>query len=139
MSARRKARRRAIDVLYSADLRDLPLEEAVRDATSRAESEPERLSTWEYASDILQGVLEHKDSLDAALERTSKAWPLERMPLVDRAILRVGAWELMHNPAVEAAVAISEAVEIASELSTEASPGFVHGVLAALADEHRMS
>lgn len=137
MSARRKARKRALDVLYSADLREIPLSDALAEATERAETEPERLSTWNYAEEILRGIVTHEASINESLEKTSQSWPLERMPLVDRAILRIGVWELLHNPDIEPAVAITEAVEIAGELSTEASPAFVHGVLATIAKEHR--
>lgn len=126
-----------MDVLYSADLRGTVLADAVAEAVERAGTEPERLSTWGYAQQILEGIVAHESSINDELAKTSQSWPVERMPLVDRAILRIGVWELLHNPEIETAVAISEAVEIAGELSTEASPAFVHGVLATIAKEHR--
>jgi N utilization substance protein B len=86
-----------------------------------------------YADQILAGVVEHHQALDELISTTSSSWPLERMPAVDRAILRIGVWELLHNTEVPSAVAIAEAVEIANELSTEASGSFVHGILANIA------
>ena len=139
MSARRKARKRALDELYSADVKGVILEEAFPDIVKQAEADQPRLSTWPYARQILEGVIEHGVQLDAVLSATSTSWPLERMPLVDKAILRMGAWELLFNPDVEPAVVISEAVDLANDMSTESSGAFVHGILAAIAREHRMS
>ena len=133
MSARRKARKRALDVLFSADIRDIDLEQAIAEAQRLASLEPERSGSWVYANEILEGILRSAKESDALLRTTSEQWPLDRMPAVDRAILRIGVWELVHNPDVPTAVAISEAVEIAQELSTEASGAFVHGILAAIA------
>lgn len=136
MSARRKARRRALDVLFSADITETPLEQALVAAQLAAEAEPARASSWSYAEEILRGILLHADELDQVITRTSASWPLDRMPAVDRALVRMGSWEILHNPEVPSAVVISEAVAMAGELSTEASGGFVHGVLASIA-EHR--
>ena len=133
MSARRKARRRALDVLFSADVREQQLEDALADANSLAKAQPERQSSWDYAWQILQGVSAHLAEIDETISTRSQSWPLDRMPAVDRAILRIGVWEILYNPDVAAAVAISEAVELAGELSTEASGSFVHGVLASVA------
>lgn len=133
MSARRKARKRAVDILFSADIAGQSLDVALAQAGSRAQSEPERASSWDYASRIVEGVIAHAGDIDQALRATSQSWPLERMPTVDRAVLRVATWELLHNSDIPAAVAISEAVALVSELSTEASGGFVHGILAAIA------
>lgn len=134
MSARRKARRRALDVLFSADVTDTPLQVALDLARAAAASEPARASSWPYAEEILSGVIFYGEAIDALIERTSAQWPLDRMPAVDRALVRLGAWEIVHNPEVPAAVAISEAVAMAGELSTEASGGFVHGILASISE-----
>jgi N utilization substance protein B len=133
VSARRKARKRALDVLFSADIREIGLADALEHARLSAALEPERHGSWVYADQILSGVAEHQVVLDELISTTSSSWPLERMPAVDRAILRIGAWELLHNTEVPSAVAIAEAVEIAHELSTEASGAFVHGILANIA------
>lgn len=133
MSARHKARKRAVDILFSADINEQSLEEALAAAQARAQDEPERSSSWEYAHLIVDGLVSHGESVDQLLRETSQSWPLERMPTVDRAVLRVATWEILHNPDIPTAVAISEAVELVNELSTEASSGFVHGILAAIA------
>lgn len=133
MSARRKARKRALDILYGADVKDMDVAEALAEAQTRAGSEPERSGSWEYASAIVSGVIDHAWEIDELLVKTSQSWPLDRMPAVDRAILRIGVWEILHNPEVPAAVSISEAVWLANELSTEASAGFIHGILASIA------
>lgn len=139
MSARRKARKRALDVLFSADINEQPLAEALSDAEARSTVEPERSSSWGYAREIVQGLVEHADDIDNRLRETSQSWPLERMPTVDRAVLRVATWEMLYNPEIPAAVAIAEAVNLVNELSTEASSGFVHGILAAIAKNAEVS
>lgn len=135
MSARRKARKRAVDVLYSADVKSIELVDAVGEERARALLEPLRASSWEYAEVLLDGVVAHADEIDRLISETSTSWPLERMPSVDRAVVRLAAWELIFNPDVPAAVVIAEAVALVNELSTEASGGFVHGLLAALAQK----
>jgi len=133
VSARRKARKRALDVLFSADVREVDLATSLADATEQARLYPERDSSWPYAEEMVKGVLEHGRDIDELIRSTSTSWPLERMPAVDRAIVRLAVWELRHNPDVPPAVCIAEAVELATQLSTEASGGFVHGILAAIA------
>jgi transcription antitermination protein NusB len=137
VSARRKARRRALDILFSADVAEVDLADSLAAASTQAADEPQRASSWHYASEIVSGVIDHRDEIDALLSRTSTTWPLERMPSVDRALLRLAVWEILHNPEVPSAVAISEAVAMAGELSTEASGGFVHGILASIAETHQ--
>jgi N utilization substance protein B len=134
VSARRKARKRALDVLFSADVRGVELTVALDEAEIIASRQPERSSSWGYAKEMVEGVLAHRGEIDQLLSDTSESWPLERMPTVDRAVLRIGVWEILYNPNVPLAVVISEAVELASELSTEASGGFVHGILSAIAE-----
>ena len=134
MSARRKARKRALDVLYSADVKATVLSDAVTEERSRAEKDPLRASSWEYAAVCLDGIVEHLEDIDRVISETSSTWPLDRMPSVDRAVLRLGTWELLFNPEIPRAVVIAEAVALVNELSTEASGAFVHGILAAIAD-----
>lgn len=133
MSSRTKARKRAIDTLYVADLREVPFADALVEESKRAELRPERQSSWLYAREIIAGVAEHRDTIDEIISEHAHGWTLERMPVVDRAILRMGVWEILHNDEVPDAVAIAEAVQLASELSTDDSGGFVNGVLAAVA------
>jgi len=136
MSARTKARKRALDVLYAADVRHRPLAEALAEADGRAASEPDRRTSWAYAAQIVQGVIDHGDEIDEQLRTYARDWPLERMPVVDRALLRLGAWEILFNPEVPDAVAVAEAVELAGELSTEDSARFVNGVLGRIVATH---
>ncbi|HWD63229.1 MAG TPA: transcription antitermination factor NusB [Humibacter sp.] len=130
MSARSKARKRAIDVLYSADLRGVPLASALADEAQRAASEPSREASWLYAREVVDGVIDHGDEIDELIQTYAQGWTLERMPAVDRAILRMGVWEMLYNPDVPDGVAISEAVDQATILSTDDSAKFVNGLLA---------
>ncbi len=133
MSARTKARKRALDVLYSADLRDIPLATMLKTEAERAVKEPQRESSWNYASEIVTGVIDHQTEIDELIEVHSHAWTLGRMPAIDRAILRIGVWEVVFNDEIPLGVGISEAVEAATVFSTEDSARFVNGVLAAIA------
>ena len=133
MSARTKARKRALDILFSADVRGDELAVTLAAAATRAANEPSREASWLYAREIVDGVIDNRDEIDEQIVTHAKDWTLERMPAVDRAILRLAVWELLFNDEVPAAVAIDEAVELAKELSTEDSGAFVHGVLARIA------
>jgi transcription antitermination protein NusB len=135
MSARSKSRKRALDILFGADLRELPIEQLLAEEASRAAARPERESSWPYAREIVEGVAAHRDELDAAIVAHAHGWTLDRMPVLDRAIARIGAWEILHNPEVPDGVAISEAVESATVLSTDDSAGFLNGLLGAIARE----
>ena len=99
----------------------------------RAASEPAREASWHYARDIVDGVIDNGEAIDEQITTFSKDWSLARMPAVDRALLRIGVWEILYNDEVPSAVAIDEAVEIAKEFSTDDSGSFVHGVLARIA------
>ena len=133
MSARSKARKRALDVLFSADVRDISVAEALEAEAQRAASEPERAASWLYAREILDGVIDHSVEIDETIETYARGWSLERMPAVDRAIVRIAVWEILYNSEVPNAVAVDEAVEAAKSLSTEESSGFVNGLLATIA------
>lgn len=133
MSARTKARKRALDVLFGADVRQLPLPKALAMEAERAANEPAREASWLYAREIVDGVIDHQDEIDEHIETYAQGWTLVRMPAVDRAILRIGVWELLYNDEVPDGVAISEAVEAATVLSTDDSAGFVNGLLAKIA------
>ncbi len=124
MSARGKARKRALDVLYEADLRGISAVE-VLDAKVEAVEPPVN----PYTSELVWGVVEHADQIDDLLSTYSEGWSLERMPAVDRNLLRIGTFELLWAQEVPDAVAISEAVTLAKALSTDESPSFVNGLL----------
>ena len=127
MPARSKARKRALDVLYEAEVRGEPVLELL-DQRAADESPP----VAPYAAELVRGVQEHRDRIDELLAAHAADWTLDRMPAVDRNILRIGAYELLWAPGVPDGVAISEAVQLARSLSTEASPAFVNGLLARL-------
>ncbi|HEX4442443.1 MAG TPA: transcription antitermination factor NusB [Galbitalea sp.] len=134
MTARGKSRKRAIDVLYGADVRGESINSSLLAEENRQLADPtRRANSWGYAKEIVQGVTEHGDEIDELIETYAQGWSIERMPAVDRAIVRIGIWELLFNPDVPDAVAISEAVDEAKSLSTEDSAGFVNGLLGRIA------
>ncbi|MGV9193019.1 transcription antitermination factor NusB [Microbacterium sp. MC2] len=133
MSARSKARKRALDILYQSDVRGDDLAATLAAEAQRAASEPAREASWLYARDIVDGVIDNREEIDEHIVTHARDWKLDRMPAVDRAILRIGVWEIVFNAEVPTAVAIDEAVELAKEFSTDDSGSFVHGVLARIA------
>ena len=130
MSARSKARKRALDILFSSDVRGDEIAVTLAAEAKRAANEPAREASWLYAREIVDGVIDHQGDIDEQISTHSRDWKLERMPAVDRAVLRIAVWELLFNDEIPAAVAIDEAVELAKEFSTDDSGAFVHGVLA---------
>jgi N utilization substance protein B len=129
VAARRKARLRALDVLFEADQRGMdPL------VVLKAKLERANPPVGEYAVTVVEGVVAHADRIDEVLSTYSMGWTIERMPAVDRAALRIATWEILHADDVPDHVAISEAVEIVQELSTDESPTFVNGLLARIAE-----
>lgn len=133
MSARSKARKRALDILFEADARGVdPVE--VLQITEQRRHEDGHASMNAYVAELVTGVNAHHLQIDDLLASYSTGWPLERMPAVDRAILRLGAYEILWSTEVPEPVAISEAVALATDLSTDESPGFVNGLLARIAE-----
>ena len=130
MSARTKARRRAMDILFQSDVRGEQIATILAAEAKRAATEPAREASWLYAREIVDGVIDNQGDIDEQITTFAKDWSLERMPAVDRALLRIGTWEILYNDEVPTAVAIDEAVELAKEFSTDESGSFVHGVLA---------
>ena len=124
MSARTKARRRALDVLFESEVRGLPLDGTLEERLA-AQDPP----IGAYSAELVRGVLEHQEQIDQLLTTYSQGWTLERMPSVDRNVLRLGVFELLYAEDVPDAVAMSEAVALVRELSTDESPTFVNGVL----------
>lgn len=134
MAARSKARRRALDVLFASDLR----RESAVEALDRAVADGEGPSN-PYTEVLVRGVVEHRDEIDALLSTHAEGWTLDRMPAVDRNVLRIGVWELLHADDVPSTVAITEAMALVRELSTDESPQFVNGVLGAIQRAHATS
>lgn len=127
MSARTKARKRALDVLFAAELRG----ETATEALDRAIAEGEG-PTNDYTVVLVRGVEEHRTRIDEVLTEFAEGWTLQRMPAVDRNVLRLGVWELLYADDVPDGVAISEAMALVTDLSTDESPQFVNGVLGAV-------
>lgn len=123
MSARGKARKRALDILFESDLRS---SSAIELLSSRP---PEDLSQGQYSAEIVRGVNEHREKIDELIVTYAEGWDMDRMPAIDRNILRISIFEILWNPELDDAVAVSQAIELATELSTEKSPAYINGVL----------
>lgn len=132
---RTRERVRAVDVLYEAHIRGWDTPEGIYSlAQLRQDETTAQTPLPAYAVEILEGVADHLSRIDAALVTYSKAWSLQRMPEVDLAIMRVATWEILFNSDVEGAVAITAAMQIAQERSTDESPKFINGLLGAIND-----
>jgi N utilization substance protein B len=125
VGARSKARKRALDLLFESEQRGLPTLELLSERQSLGET-----PVPEYAADLVRGVASHNERIDELISWNLVDWTLERMPAVDRNVLRIGVYELLWADGVPDGVAISEAVALVEDLSTDASPSFVNGVLA---------
>jgi transcription antitermination protein NusB len=132
MPARRKARKRALDVLYEADLRNEPIKTVLASALARIEPPPP--GHLPYAISIVEGVDAHLDRIDELIASYAEGWTLDRMPVIDRNLARIAVYELLYVDEIDDAVAITEAVELAKQLSTDDSPRFLNGVLARIAE-----
>ena len=124
MSARSKARKRALDILFASDVRGESAVAALDLAIAEGEG-----PTNDYTAVLVRGVVDHQARLDELLGEYSEGWTLSRMPAVDRNVLRLGLWELLYADDVPDGVAVSEAMALVQELSTDESPQFVNGVL----------
>lgn len=126
MGARSRARKRALDVLFEADQRGV---ETLELLAQRIADPGREAALPEYAVELVEGVVARRERIDELLATYSHGWTIERMPAVDRALLRLGTWEVLFNDDVPDAVAVDEAVELARTLSTDESPAFVNGLL----------
>jgi transcription antitermination protein NusB len=124
VAARSKARKRALDVLYESEVRDVAAVTTLAERVALAEP-----PVNDYTVELVEGVAEHRTRIDAILSDYADGWTVARMPDVDRAVLRLGVYEVLWRDDVPDAVAIDEAVELAKTLSTDDSPRFVNGVL----------
>ncbi|SOJ54773.1 N utilization substance protein B [Mycobacterium simulans] len=129
VKGRHQARKRAVDLLFEAEARGMSPVEVVDARTALAETKPDVAPLHPYTAAVARGVSEHAAHIDDLITSHLQGWTLDRLPAVDRAILRVSVWELLHADDVPEPVAVDEAVELAKELSTDDSPGFVNGVL----------
>lgn len=129
MAARTKSRKRALDILFESEAQSLPPGGTLADRLGDTE-----YPVNEYAVQLIEGVVNHRDRLDEIIAEHAKDWTLDRMPAVDRNLLRIGAYEILYVDDVPDAVAVSEAVGLASDLSTDESPSFVNGLLSKIVE-----
>ena len=131
MAARSKARKRALDILFASELRSEDPVVALERAIEAGEG-----PTNDYTTTLVRGVVEHRDRIDEVLTTYSKGWTLSRMPAVDRNVLRIGVFELLWgDDDVPDTVAVSEALHLVQDLSTDDSPAFVNGLLGSIQRE----
>lgn len=128
MGARHKARKRALDILFEADLRGQSIDSVLTDRAARGEA-----AGNPYTATLVAGVIDHHAEIDELIEANAIDWTLDRMPAVDRSLLRLATFELRWGVDIAPAIAIDEAVELAKELSTDESPTFINGVLGRIA------
>ena len=128
MSSRREARERALSLCYELDVRGQSVDELLADLPAPPDA---------YALVLVRGVDDHREDVDAVLRKYSEHWALERMPVVDRAVLRIGCYELGWELELPTGVVISEAVELAKQYSTKDSGRFVNGMLGRIAEDLR--
>jgi transcription antitermination protein NusB len=129
MSARSKARRRALDILFETDVRGIALGSTLPDRVAKADP-----PLNPYVTDLVEGVITHQRRIDQLLGTYATGWTVDRMPAVDRNLLRIGVFEILYRDDVPDMVAIDEAVSIAKDLSTDESPAFVNGLLARISE-----
>ena len=132
MPARRKARKRALDVLYEADLRDLPPAQVLTTYLDRiAKPRPDHL---DYTVSLVEGVARNLDRIDELIASYAEGWTIDRMPVIDRNLARIAVYELLYVPEIDDPVAITEAVELAKQMSTDDSPRFLNGILGRISE-----
>jgi N utilization substance protein B len=133
VAARSKARKRALDILYESDLRGSSAVAVLETQIGRraADKEPELNA---YVRTLVEGVTANQEQIDEILSTYSMGWTLDRMPAVDKAVLRIGAYEIIWGEDIPDAVAISEAVTLVTDLSTDESSSFVNGLLGRIAE-----
>jgi len=131
MSARSKGRKRALDILYESDIKGVNPLWLVKERTTTTDE------IASFASELVEGYGAQAAEIDALIDSHAKNWDLDRLASVDRNILRIAVFEIMHSASrsVPTSVAIDEALELASTLSTDDSPKYIHGILSAIAKE----
>ncbi|UYQ61080.1 transcription antitermination factor NusB [Streptomyces peucetius] len=134
MAARNKARKRAFQILFEADQRGASVQSVLADWVRHARTDERQPPVAEYTMDLVEGYAEHADRIDELIATYAVGWTIDRMPVVDRNILRLGAYELVWKDETPDAVVIDEAVQLAKEFSTDESPAFVNGLLGRFKD-----
>ena len=132
MSARSKARKQALDLLYETDIRGTNLVETLAARDIPAEG-PDARPIREYTRELVNGVSENRRKIDELITTYAQGWDMDRLPAVDRNILRLGIYEILWSTSVPTSVAIDEALDLAKELSSDDSSKYIHGVLGRIA------
>ena len=132
MSARSKARKQALDLLYETDIRGTNLIETLEVRDIPAEG-PDARPIREYTRELINGVSENRRKIDELITTYAQGWDMDRLPAVDRNILRLGIYEILWSTTVPTSVAIDEALDLARELSSDDSSKYIHGVLGRIA------
>lgn len=134
MAARNKARKRAFQILFEADQRGASVRTVLADWIRHARTDDRQPPVGEYTMELVEGYAEYADRIDELISTYSVGWTLDRMPVVDRNIVRLGTYELVWVDGTPDAVVIDEAVQLAKEFSTDESPSFVNGLLGRFKD-----
>jgi len=124
-NSRRLERERVLELLYEAEIKNIPLDDLFADLPTEPES---------FVRELVLGVSGEADSLDEEIKKRALNWDINRIAMLDRIILRIGIWELLHRPDTPVAVVISEAVELAKQFSTQDSGKFINGILGSMQD-----
>ena len=132
MAARSKARKRALQILFEADQRETAVAEVLADWIRLSRTDDRQPQVSEYTMQLVEGYAAHADRIDELISSYAVGWPLDRMPAVDRNLLRLSCYELIWEDGTPDAVALDEAVQLAKEFSTDDSPAFVNGLLGRL-------
>lgn len=128
MSARSKARKQALDILFESDIRQSSATDLLQSRMT-VEEGPDARPVRDYAKALVTGVIDHRRKIDELISTYAQGWDMDRLPIVDRNILRIAIYEILWGEDVPDAVAVDEALTMAALLSTEESAGYVHGVL----------
>ncbi|GGZ01762.1 transcription antitermination factor NusB [Streptomyces nitrosporeus] len=134
MAARNKARKRAFQILFEADQRGASVRDVLADWVRLSRTDERQPPVGEFTMELVEGYAQYADRIDDLIVTYAVDWELDRMPVVDRNILRLGAYELIWMDSTPDAVVIDEAVQLAKEFSTDDSPSFVNGLLARFKD-----
>ncbi|MEI5103609.1 transcription antitermination factor NusB [Streptomyces sp. PmtG] len=134
MAARNTARKRAFQILFEADQRGVDVLTVLADWVRHSRSDTRQPPVSEYTMELVEGYQEHAPRIDELISQYAVGWTLDRMPVVDRNILRLGTYELVWVDGTPDAVVLDEAVQLAKEFSTDDSPAFVNGLLGRFKD-----
>jgi N utilization substance protein B len=132
VSARSKARKQALDLLYETDIRGTDLVATLLERDVPPEG-PDARPIREYTRELVNGVFDNRRKIDELITTYAQGWDMDRLPAVDRNILRLGIYEILWSTAVPTSVAIDEALDLAKELSSDDSSKYIHGVLGRIA------